>query len=104
LVLSPVIILVVVGFAFYATLSDLLRPHSFPAYATHVPTFYVPIHKHFKFFKFFHIFPLLTIGSIFGAIHCAGWNNPFPTSYEQNLWRVASLAVTIIPMVAFPIG
>ena len=43
-----------------------------------------------------------TLGTIFGGIHCAGWNLPFHTSAEERFWRVASLAVTINPIGAVP--
>lgn len=82
--------------AFFSTIADLLGgSSSFPADATHVPTYYVPSHR---YSEYFHILLLLVLGTIFGAIHCAGWNFPFPTYSEQKLWRVASLAVTIIPI------
>jgi len=92
---SPIIAF---AFAFGATISDLLRGStSFPVDATHVPTFYVPKHQ---YSENLHVLPLMALGTIFGAIHCAGWNLPFPTYAEQKLWRVASLAVTIIPIAA----
>jgi hypothetical protein len=31
-------------------------------------------------------------GLVFGALHCAAWNSPFPTPVERLLWRVASVA------------
>ncbi|KIK66310.1 hypothetical protein GYMLUDRAFT_157806 [Collybiopsis luxurians FD-317 M1] len=34
----------------------------------------------------------------FGAIHCAAWNFPFPTSLEQLLWRISSLMATLMPI------
>ncbi|KAL2671474.1 hypothetical protein Neosp_014064 [[Neocosmospora] mangrovei] len=33
----------------------------------------------------------LIAGLVFGGIHCAAWNFPFPTPVEQLLWRIASL-------------
>ena len=92
------------GFTFFATISDLMgRATSFPLKATHVPTFYVPSHQ---YSKLWHVVLLMVLGTIFGAIHCAGWNLPFPTSAEHKLWRVASVAVTILPtaLVDFPIA
>ena len=35
----------------------------------------------------------------FGAIHCLGWNWPFPTAKEQVAWRVCSAAITGLPVV-----
>jgi len=97
--LSPIIAF---ASAFLRTIADLLgRSSSFPGGATHVPTFYVPRHR---YSANFHAFLLIALGTLFGGIHCAGWNLPFPTYAEQKLWRVASLAVTIIPIAVFPIA
>jgi len=88
--------------AFFATLTDLVRGSpSFPPDDTHVPTFYVPKHR---YPKRYHILLLLSLGALFGGIHCSGWNFSFPTHAEQKLWRVASLAVTIIPIATLPLG
>ncbi|KAJ7639555.1 hypothetical protein FB45DRAFT_1135220 [Roridomyces roridus] len=35
---------------------------------------------------------------IFGAIHCAAWQDEFPTTAERWLWRVSSVVVTFIPL------
>ena len=88
----PIVTFVVV---FIFTLYDLLLTFSFAADATHVPTFYVPMPQ---YYEFSHAPLLLILGSLFGGIHCAGWYFPFPTYVEQKLWRIASLAVTIIPI------
>ncbi|KAI1452571.1 hypothetical protein F4805DRAFT_446991 [Annulohypoxylon moriforme] len=38
------------------------------------------------------------VGMIFGAIHCASWYSEFPTTLEQLLWRVSSVATaTLLP-------
>ena len=98
LLLFPIIAF---GFAISSTIGDLAlgQSTSFPADATHVPTFYVPRHR---YPKFLHALLLIALGSIFGAIHCAGWNFPFLTYAERKLWHIASLAVTIIPIAALP--
>ena len=36
---------------------------------------------------------------VFGACHLLAWNYGFPSSVERVLWRVTSIACTIIPMV-----
>ena len=41
----------------------------------------------------------IALGSIFGGIHCAGWNFIFA---EQKLWRVVSLVFTTIPIAVLP--
>ncbi|KAF8646426.1 hypothetical protein AX16_007219 [Volvariella volvacea WC 439] len=38
------------------------------------------------------------IGILFGAIHLIGWDFQFATTTELWLWRVSSLALTIIPL------
>jgi len=82
--------------AFKSTLSDILiTSRSFPADAKHVPTFYVPEYGYSK--KRLTSF-LLVFATIFGAIHIAGWNLPFPTEAERKLWRIASIAVACLPI------
>lgn len=58
---------------------------SFLADATHVPTIYSPKHKS----KYLHTLLLTVLASTFGALHCAGWNFPFPNYAEKTLWRVS---------------
>ena len=94
--------IVAFAFAFIFTVVDLVvGSTSFAADATHVPTFYVPEHD---YPEYSHALLLLALASVFGGIHCAGWNFIFPTYAEQMLWRVASLAVTTIPIGLIPIG
>lgn len=38
----------------------------------------------------------------FGAIHCLGWNSPFPTAKERLAWRVCSVSTTALPLVLPP--
>ncbi len=98
--LIPLLAIIIFTTAFMFTIGDLVGgSSSFPADATHVPTFYVPKHR---YSESFHALLLVALGTIFGAIHCAGWNLPFPTHSEQKLWRIASLAVTIIPIGVIP--
>jgi len=89
---------------------------SFPADATHVPTFYVPdptfyvptydytsiptsgdLLLTFLLRPASYLLVLIPLGILFGGIHCAGWYLLFLTYTEQNLWRVASVTVTIYP-------
>jgi len=84
--------------AFLYMTKDLLESTSFPVNATHVPTFYVPLTRHQNPT---YALLLMALASIFGSIHFAGWNLPFPTVTEQKLWHFASLAVTIIPIALF---
>ncbi|KAI1464351.1 uncharacterized protein F4812DRAFT_443084 [Daldinia caldariorum] len=36
----------------------------------------------------------IAMGMVFGAIYCLGWNNIFPSQWEQLAWRISSLTVT----------
>jgi len=45
-------------------------------------------------------FVLPTITIVFGGLHCFGWNFTFPTPAERTLWRVTSLLITVIPLIA----
>ncbi|KAL6713168.1 hypothetical protein ACLMJK_009289 [Lecanora helva] len=49
-------------------------------------------------------FIVLALGSgvgslIFGGVHCAAWNLSFPTTTERLLWRVASVATAVLPLI-----
>jgi hypothetical protein len=39
-------------------------------------------------------------GTIFGGLHCLAWNFQFPTRAELLLWRVCSIATTILPLLS----
>ena len=102
LLILPVLLFLLVfifALALFATSYDTMGgSFSFPVNATYVPTFYVPKHR---YHEYLHVALLLTLGTIFGGIHCAGWNFTFPTNPEQQLWRVASIALAI-PIAAAP--
>ena len=38
------------------------------------------------------------IATLFGAVHCIGWNFIFPSHAEQYLWRLSSLVTTCTPV------
>src|SRR5258705_6867830 len=98
LMLGPALFFTV-GILFLVTVHDLMgRATSFPVEHTHVPTFYVPIQRYSNRWQ---VFLLPALGTLFGGIHCAGWNFPFPTSAEQKIWRFTSVALTIIPATVF---
>jgi len=40
----------------------------------------------------------MSIGFLFGAIHCAAWRFQFPSKVEQILWRTTSLCITCAPL------
>ena len=37
------------------------------------------------------------VAMLFGGIHSAGWNFPFPSHAELIIWRVSSLIILIVP-------
>lgn len=37
-------------------------------------------------------------GTVFGGLHCLVWNFQFPTRAELLLWRICSIATTILPL------
>jgi hypothetical protein len=71
---------------------------SFPYDATHVPPAYTPKHSDFKYSQYAHPFLMVVLATVFGCIHCAGWNLLFPTHQQRKLWRLASLSITIPPV------
>ncbi|KAJ7292836.1 hypothetical protein C8J57DRAFT_8112 [Mycena rebaudengoi] len=38
---------------------------------------------------------------VFGGIHCAAWNSTFPSTAEMWIWRVASIATSLIPALIY---
>jgi hypothetical protein len=51
----------------------------------------------------FSVFLVIIITVAFGGIHCIGWSFNFPSIIEQTLWRVASLSITGVPILFFPL-
>ena len=43
-------------------------------------------------------FTVLGVGVCFGAIHCIAWNFSFPTHMELLMWRISSVAITVVPV------
>ena len=72
--------------------------HELPdAAAIRVPMFY----SHYKQLRTGLFVPTLTsiVAMLFGGIHCAGWNFPFPSHAELIIWRVSSLILLIVPSI-----
>ncbi|KAJ6472555.1 hypothetical protein C8R45DRAFT_1164275, partial [Mycena sanguinolenta] len=44
---------------------------------------------------------LILVGTLFGAVHCAGWNADFPTKAEMWMWRAYSSAIAATPFIIF---
>ena len=91
LVLSPIIFIA-------GSLYDVMASNSIPSGATHVPTFYSP-RTSSEVVIFRIIFPIF--GAVFGGLHCLGWAFTFPTKAEQKIWKLASITITIIPVLYF---
>ena len=41
---------------------------------------------------------VLGVGVCFGAIHCIAWHFSFPTYAELLMWRISSVAITVVPV------
>ena len=41
---------------------------------------------------------MVLVTMVFGGIHCIAWSFAFPSSTEQLLWRISSIAITGIPL------
>ena len=93
-ILSPLVIIIsAITFIFYDV---MFSSSSFSADASHVPPYYTPITKS----SWYYPVGLASLCIVVGGIHCAGWDLNFPTDTQRHLWRVASLAVTIIPFLS----
>ena len=48
------------------------------------------------------IFATIIAGSVFGAMHFIAWASFFPTRRERLLWRIATIVLTGVPLLALP--
>ena len=92
-------LLFLVSFIFTAVFG-IVTTSTIPPGASHVPSFYAPATTSDRWSRMV-VFALF--GVTFGGLHCIGWNFKFPSHSEQTLWRAASLAITIIPLIVAPI-
>jgi len=75
---------------------DLAYTTSIPADATSVATFYAPNPRYDNQ----HVALLMFQAFLFGALHILGYPfTRFPTFFEKKLWFIASLAITLVPLV-----
>jgi len=79
----------------------IVETGSFESGRSHVPTFYAPTPSFDLDYLPLLVLPLAA--TIFGALHCIGWNFYFPSPVEQRLWRIGSLAITLLPTIHFPL-
>jgi hypothetical protein len=70
-------------------------------FGNRVTTFYPP--EWVRSSKTVSMFLMGAITVAFGVIHCIGWSFHFPSSFERTLWRVASLSITGVPLMFFPL-
>jgi hypothetical protein len=64
-----------------------------------VPTFYSGDPLDEQIFK--ADITTLVFGILFGAIHCIAWDFPFPSQTEHFLWRLSSITIVGVPVLAF---
>ena len=69
--------------------------------AISVPTFYAPPNEEHEFFQI--CMTTAIVATLFGGVHCAGWNFPFPSHAELIIWRVSSLIIVIVPCTFVPL-
>ena len=95
ILLFPVIMLLRMGAAYD---DDEIKPRS-----KRVGTFYS---GKMKFKGRGHTCAILVatlFSMLFGAVHCTAWSFQFPSHTEQLLWRIASLAITCLPVLLLAI-
>ena len=95
----PIYLLISVVFAIYTlaeSLLDIANSAKIKHNAPYVPTFYAPsVLTADSGTLYFIVLPI--VATIFGALHLIAWQFHFQSHIEQLLWRIGSLAITIIP-------
>ena len=80
---------------FFSTLSDLADCDAVDKDAIRVPTFYTSPTD--KSPDGLWLPGTIIVAMLFGGIHCAGWNFPFPSHSELIIWRVSSIIIVVVP-------
>ena len=80
--------------AFFFTLGESTTCVSVDKDAIRVPMFYAPPKEGPESWE---LTVTLIVAMLFGGIHCAGWNFPFPSHAELIIWRVSSLIIVVVP-------
>ncbi|KAJ7752881.1 hypothetical protein B0H16DRAFT_1835965 [Mycena metata] len=66
--------------------------------STSVPSFYSIEISPKNIHRLVHnVVGILGVGSIFGSIHCAAWDAPFPSMSEMWIWRISSVFIAAYP-------
>ena len=88
-------------YVLFSRLGDLLGCDTFDGDAICVPTFYAsPIVDRGVIGMGI---TTMIVATLFGGIHCTGWNFPFPSYAELIIWRVSSLIIVIVPCTFLPL-
>ncbi|KIJ94277.1 hypothetical protein K443DRAFT_110726 [Laccaria amethystina LaAM-08-1] len=94
----PMLLLMVV-LGLFSRMWDLHNCYGVNGGAIRVPTFYAPPIDHYEIF--WVDVTSVVVATLFGSIHCAGWNFSFPSHAELIIWRVSSLIIVIVPCTFF---
>jgi len=78
------------------SLADIANQNKIKHNAPYIPTFYAPSVLTGNT-ETLYLIVLPIVATIFGALHLIAWQFHFPSHIEQLLWRIGSLAITIIP-------
>ena len=79
----------------YFTVKDLLVCDVVDEDAIRVPKFYAPPNEGPKLSGLTVV--TIIIAMLFGGIHCAGWNFPFPSHTDRYIWKSCSIVIVIVP-------
>ena len=85
----------------FSRLGDLHSCNTVDEGAISVPTFYA--HRNEDQESFQIRITTVIVATLFGGVHCAGWNFPFPSHPELIIWRVSSLIIVIVPCTFVPL-
>ena len=77
--------------------ADILASDDVSGGAIRVPTFYASSTPNAVNLVVRRLTSIVAL--LFGGIHCAGWNFPFPSHAELIIWRVSSLIILIVPCI-----
>ncbi|KAJ7592052.1 hypothetical protein C8J56DRAFT_824057 [Mycena floridula] len=68
-----------------------------PEHSTSVPLFWSSGDEGTELDEPVFLFEMF-VGSVFGGIHCLGWNSEFPSFVESVMWKVAAAFITVVAL------